>query len=82
MSARRFTRLTNAFSKKLEDHAHMVAIHFIYYDFCWKHRTIKTAPAVAVGVTDQYLESVRGRTADRRLNAEAGAARPLSSPSP
>ena len=30
----------------------MVAIHFIYYDFCWKHRTIKTAPAVAVGVND------------------------------
>lgn len=50
MSMRRYTRLTNAFSKKLENHAAQVALHFWYYNFCRKHQTLKTTPAVAAGV--------------------------------
>ena len=50
MSMRRYTRLTNAFSKKLENHAAQVALHFWYYNFARKHQTLKTTPAVAAGV--------------------------------
>lgn len=52
MSSRRFTRLTNGHSKKLENHALALGLHFFVYNFCRKHQTIKTAPAVAAGVTD------------------------------
>lgn len=52
MSMRRFTRLTNAFSKKLENHAAAIARHFMHYNFCRKHQTLKTTPAVAAGITD------------------------------
>jgi IS1 family transposase len=50
MSMRRFTRLTNAFSKKVENHAAAVAVHFFYYNFCRVHMTLKTTPCVAAGV--------------------------------
>ena len=53
MSLRRFTRLTNAFSKKLENHAHSVAIHYMHYNFCRKHKTLKMTPAMAAGVADR-----------------------------
>lgn len=53
MSMRRFTRLTNAFSKKLENHAAAVALHFMYYNFARVHQSLKTTPAVAAGVTDK-----------------------------
>jgi IS1 family transposase len=52
MSMRRFTRLTNAFSKKLENHAAAVALHFMWYNFGRVHQTLKTTPAVAAGVAD------------------------------
>jgi IS1 family transposase len=52
MSMRRFTRLTNAFSKKLENLAHAVALHFMHYNFCRVHKTLGTTPAVAAGVAD------------------------------
>jgi IS1 family transposase len=52
MGNRRFTRLTNAFSKKLENHVHMLAITFMHYNFARKHATLKTAPAVAAGLAD------------------------------
>jgi len=52
MSMRRFTRLTNAFSKKLENHAAAVALYFMWYNFGRVHQTLKTAPAVAAGVAD------------------------------
>ncbi len=52
MGMRRFTRLTNAFSKKLENHAAAVALHFMYYNFARVHTTLKTTPAVAAGVAD------------------------------
>lgn len=52
MSMRRFTRLTNAFSKKIDNLMHAVSIHFFHYNFCRKHQTLKTSPAVAAGLTD------------------------------
>jgi len=52
MNLRRFTRLTNAFSKKMENHFCAVSLHFMYYNFCRVHQTLKTTPAVAAGVTD------------------------------
>ena len=55
MNMRRFTRLTNGFSKKVENHAAMVAIHFLNYNMIRKHQSIKTAPAVAAGVLDKPM---------------------------
>jgi len=56
MGNRRFTRLTNAFSKKAENHAHMVALHMMYYNFVRIHQTIKCSPAMAAGVTTKLWE--------------------------
>jgi hypothetical protein len=55
MSMRRMTRLTNAFSKKIENHEHAVALHFFYYNFVRKHMTLKTTPAVAAGLASKAL---------------------------
>jgi len=52
MGMRRFTRLTNAFSKKVENHEHMIGLYYAFYNFCRVHQTLKTAPAVAAGVAD------------------------------
>jgi IS1 family transposase len=52
MSNRRFTRLTNAFSKKLENHKHAAAIHFMHYNFCRIHQTLRVTPAMEAGITD------------------------------
>lgn len=51
MTNRRFTRLTNAFSKKLENHRHMLALGFMSYNFCRRHTTIRATPAQAAGVS-------------------------------
>ena len=51
MGMRRYTRLTNAFSKKVENHAHAVSLHFMYYNFCRKHQTLGMTPAMAAGIT-------------------------------
>jgi IS1 family transposase len=53
MGMRRFTRLTNAFSKKIENHSHSLALYFIYYNFVRIHKTLKMSPAMAAGVTDK-----------------------------
>jgi hypothetical protein len=53
---RRFTRLTNAFSKKVEMHAHAVALHFMHYNFVRIHKTLKQTPAMAAGVTGRLWE--------------------------
>jgi IS1 family transposase len=53
MQMRRFTRLTNAFSKKVENHAHSVALHYMHYNFCRIHKTLRVTPAMAAGVTDR-----------------------------
>jgi len=56
MNMRRFTRLTNAFSKKVENLGYAVALHFMYYNFCRVHQTLKVTPAMAVKVTDHKWE--------------------------
>lgn len=43
---RRFTRLTNAFSKKIENHCYAIALHFVYYNFCKVHKTLRVTPAM------------------------------------
>jgi IS1 family transposase len=53
MSMRRFTRLTNGHSKKAENHAHMVSLHFMHYNFCRIHKSLRITPAMAAGVTDR-----------------------------
>lgn len=53
MSMRRFTRLTNAFSKKVENHKQSIALHFMYYNFVRIHQTLRVTPAMAAGVTDK-----------------------------
>ncbi len=52
MSIRRFTRLTNVFSKKIENHALSVALHYMHYNFCRIHKTLRVTPAMAAGVSD------------------------------
>jgi IS1 family transposase len=52
MSNRRFTRLTNAFSKKLENHKLALALHFMNYNFCRIHQTLRCTPAMEAGITD------------------------------
>ena len=86
MSMRRFTRLTNAFSKKVENHGHAVALHFMHYNFCRIHQALKVTPAMEAGVTDM-LWSVddivdlvdaaapkpnRPKTYRRRVNGQDG----------
>ena len=56
MHMRRFTRLTNAFSKKVENHAYSVALHFMYYNFVRIHKTLKVTPAMAAGVSQKLWE--------------------------
>lgn len=60
MGNRRFTRLTNAFSKKLENHKHAAAIYFMHYNFCRIHQTLRVTPAMEAGLTDHVwsLEEV------------------------
>ena len=50
MGMRRFTRLTNAFSKKLENHVHMLSLYFLHYNFCRVHKTLRVSPAMEAGI--------------------------------
>ena len=52
MHMRRFTRLTNGFSKKLENHIHMVSLYTVFYNFCRIHKTLKVTPAMEAGLSD------------------------------
>jgi len=54
MACRRFTRLTNSFSKKLENHVAAVALYVAHYNLCRVHETLRTTPAVALGITDLW----------------------------
>lgn len=56
MSMRRFTRLTNAFSKKAENLAHAVALHFMHYNFCRIHQSLRVTPAMVAGVADHVWD--------------------------
>jgi IS1 family transposase len=56
MHSRRMTRLTNAFSKKIENHRHAMALHFLYYNFVRVHQALKMSPAMAAGVSKRLWE--------------------------
>ena len=56
MHSRRMTRLTNAFSKKVANHAHAMALHFLYYNFVRVHKTLRTTPAMAADITKRLWE--------------------------
>ncbi len=62
MNMRRFTRLTNAFSKKLENHMHAIALNNMYYNFCRIHQTLRCTPAMEAGVTKKLwsIEDIVG----------------------
>ncbi|MEX2375768.1 MAG: IS1 family transposase [Dehalococcoidia bacterium] len=63
MHMRRFTRLTNGFSKKVENHAHAVALHAVFYNFCRMHKSLRMTPAMAAGITSELhdLEWIVGQ---------------------
>ena len=71
MSMRRFTRLTNGFSKKLENHGHMVALYFLYYNFCRVHKTLRVTPAMEAGLADHIwtLEELCSLLPEKKPNA-------------
>jgi len=73
MSMRRFTRLTNEFSKKLDNHIHALALYFVFYNFCRIHKTLRMSPAMAAGITDR-LWSMEDIIA--RIDADAPAPKP------
>jgi IS1 family transposase len=56
MGMRRFTRLTNGFSKKVENHGHMVALYFMHFNYCRVHKTLRVTPAMEAGLTDHVWE--------------------------
>jgi hypothetical protein len=64
MSMRRFTRLINAFSKKVENLAHSVSLHFMYYNFSRIHKTLRVTPAMEAGISDHVwsLEEIAALT--------------------
>ena len=72
MSMRRFTRVTNGFSKKVENHAYAVALHFLHYNFARVHKTLPVTPAMEAGLADHVwsIEEIVGLL-DRRSEAAA-----------
>lgn len=56
MHMRRFTRLTNAFSKKIENHCYAIALHFVYYNFCKLHKSLSVTPAMQAGLTKRFMK--------------------------
>jgi len=50
---RRFTRLTNGFSKKLDNHIHAISLYFVFYNFCRIHKSLRVTPAMEAGLTDR-----------------------------
>jgi IS1 family transposase len=73
MGMRRFTRLTNGFSKKFENHAHQVALYFFHYNFCRVHKSLRVTPAMEAGLTDHVwtLEELCALLPERKPNARA-----------
>jgi IS1 family transposase len=69
MGLRRFTRLTNGFSKKIENHYHALSLYFVFYNFVRIHKTLKVTPAMAAGVTDRLwsMEDIAGLVDDAEI---------------
>jgi IS1 family transposase len=78
MSMRRFTRLTNAFSKKLDNHIHALSLYFVFYNFCRIHKTLKVSPAMAAGVTDRLwsFDDVLAKIDAAKVPAKRGPYKP------
>lgn len=55
MHMRRFARLTNAFSKKIENHCHAIALHFVYYNFVKIHKSLRVPPAMQAGLIKRLM---------------------------
>jgi hypothetical protein len=74
MGMRRFTRLTNGFSKKVENHCHMVALYTMFYNFIRIHKTLKMSPAMVAGVSQRLwsMEDLVALIAERE-DTKAGA---------
>ena len=73
MGMRRFTRLTNGFSKKFENHAHQVALYFMHYNYCRVHSSLRVTPAMEAGLTDHIwtLAELCNILPERKPNARA-----------
>lgn len=65
MGMRRFTRLTNAFSKKIENHAYMTALYYMHYNFVRIHKTLRVTPAQETGITDRLWSVAQCESLDR-----------------
>ncbi|MGH7011102.1 MAG: IS1 family transposase, partial [Caulobacteraceae bacterium] len=68
MQNRRFTRLTNAFSKKFQNHVHALALYFVFYNFVRIHKTLRMTPAMAAGISSTLwtMEDIAERIEARR----------------
>lgn len=69
MGMRRFTRLTNASSKKLENHAAAISLHYMHYNFCRIHKTLRVTPAMEAGISN-HVWSIEGVGALLDVNAK------------
>jgi hypothetical protein len=71
MGVRRFTRLTNAFSKKVENHAHAIALHYMHYNFCRVHQTLRVTPAMQAGLASRVwdIEDLAALVEEREIQA-------------
>jgi hypothetical protein len=78
MQNRRFTRLTNAFSKKLDNHIHALALYFFFYNFARQHKTLRMSPAMAAGISKTLwtMEDIAERIEANRPKAKFGARGP------
>jgi hypothetical protein len=82
MSNRRFTRLTNAFSKKFENHAHMVAIYAVWNNFLRIHKTLRVTPAMAAGLSQTVMDWSEIVVATDAADTPAKKRGPYKKPSP
>jgi len=73
MHMRRFTRFTNGHSKKIDNHRHAVALHYMYYNFCKVHQTLRVIPAMEAGLSDHVwsLEELVGLSSHGEARATA-----------
>ncbi len=78
MHMRRFTRLTNGFSKKFENHAHMVALYAVWYNFVRVHKTLRVSPAMAAGISDRLWSMEDVATLVEAADSKPGKRRPYT----